>query len=148
MMRFTLEPVDQVAGCGGGCIAAGIAAALGLPMGDLVAGVAGAFLGLAYTKPVHWGGWLDVPADATQWIAAYCWFRRIVTVAFILSATAVMMTAMAQVLPKVPPHWLFGWTENVNSKVLSLLLSSAGQYLIPRLLALAGKRLEAQGGKS
>lgn len=136
MISAAASRVDQAAACGGACAAAAIASSAGLPLLDLGLGVAGAFFGLAYTPPVHWGKWLDIPVGRPQWVSVLYWVRRILMVAFLLSATALVMTGFAQVIQHFP---LMGWWGPIPTPTRSLLLSFVGQYLIPRGFRFAGR---------
>lgn len=134
-----LEPADGVATCVGTCAAAAFAAAIGLPVVDLAAGITGAFFGLAFTPPVHWGKWLDVPTNVPHWMSVLYWARRIVMVAFILAAVTVVMTGLAQVIHLFP---LMGWWAEIKTPLRALLLCSVGQYVLPRGLKLIGRFID------
>lgn len=129
------------------CISSGIfcliAAAFGVAQGDLVAGIAGALFGLAYTKPDHWGTWLNVPRTDSRASNAYYWMRRILVVAFILIATAVICTIVAQAAQVASGEQgtlVPGWIAKVNSRALSLAFSFGGQWALPRFFKWAAAR--------
>ncbi len=145
-----MQPYDHTASCCFAGITAAAAAALGLPQGDLIAAMAGAFFGLAYTKPVHWGGWFTIPDVASKPLKALYWFRRILIVAFILCATAVVCTAFAQIVHANAvddrPSWWADWAAGVNTKLLSMLLSAFGQWMIPRIKGWIDTKVSKEAG--
>lgn len=131
------------------CITSGVfcllAVAFGVAQGDLIAAMAGAFFGLAYTKPVHWGDWLTVPRTESRIANAYYWARRIIIVAFILLATAVLCTIVAQgaqVAAAEGATLVPAWLAKINSKALALICSACGQYFIPRLFKWGAARIK------
>ena len=145
MITTAAVGVDRASACVGACAAAALATSAGLPLLDLGLGIASAFFGLAYTPPVHWGKWLDIPPGVPQWLSVLYWVRRIVMVAFLLAATALVMTALAQIIHHFP---FMGWWGPVPTPTRSVLFCFAGQYLIPRLLKLGGRLVDAQERKT
>ena len=106
------------------CTVSGLSQVIGLPENDLISGVIGAFLSLAFVKPYHWGDWINYPPQKTVAMESLFWLRRAFLITFILVAVAIVMTSVAQAIK--PDH--------LDSRVFSLLLSATGQACIPAII--------------
>lgn len=134
-----------------GAIGAGAAAAvvaiapaatvMGAPLAMLTAGLTGALLGLAYTKPEAWAKLTDIP-EGKLWRRC-CWFAfRAGGVAFTLVSTAYVVVWSLQIAPHY--EWT-AWLAKPPQEPLSAVLSYIGLRLIPVIIEAARKRIERRG---
>jgi hypothetical protein len=120
-----------------GCLLSTFSSILGVPQLDLLAGFAGSFMSLAFTKPKHWGDWINYENPGDIKIESLLWIRRTILIAFILTANALVMSALAQNLP-VGAH-SFAFMDAIHTETLSFIMSAFGQKLLPRLLGVSDK---------
>ena len=109
--------------------------------GVLLASCAGALFGLAYTPPEKWGKLLDVP-NGEPWRRYTVIFFRACGLLFTLTAIAFASGWAVAVVPYMPG---LTWAQAVPAIPAAGLLSFAGQYVVPRSLAAAGRWLDNRG---
>lgn len=117
---------------GTGC-ASIFASLLGLPEIWLIPALVGALLSLAFIKPVHWGTWLDIPPTTKTSVTVFYWLRRVIIVAFILSAVAILAAALVTAIQETAPakDGLLYLVQHIDPRVTALMFGAAGQAFIP-----------------
>lgn len=111
---------------------------LGVPPPVLLAAVAGALFGLAYTPPERWGTLLAIPKGSPwkrrTWVAI-----RAGGLVFTLTANAFACSWATQAAPHVP---LLTFTAGIPAAALAGLLAFASQHIIPKVLQAAVRKLD------
>lgn len=119
---------------------------LGIPVSVLLAAMAGALFGLAYSPAGLWQRFVINDAKTrTEYAAKIA--ASAVALGFTLCAIALASCWIAQTIPHVPG---FGWSANVPPVAFSGLVAFTGQHVLPRALALAAAWLDARkvGGQN